>query len=202
MTGSRRWSGARLAALVREQLDGGAEVAVEGLGRFRRNGRAFELIPEARPKVFIAYVAEDRAAATRLYDDLEARGFDPWLDARKLLAGQNWPRAIERAIDVSDFVVLCLSRRGVSKRGTFEAELRYALECARRVPAGEIFLLPARLDACRPPDRLAREVQYVDLFPDWDRGVTRLASAMRAATSARRASSSRRRRAGPRARPQ
>ncbi len=201
MSGAHRWSPARLAELVREQLGLGAEVVVEGLGRFRRCGRGrFELIPEARRKVFLAYAAEDRAAAERLYRDLESRGFDPWMDARKLLAGQNWPRAIERAIDVSDFVVLCMSRRGVSKRGTFQAELRYALECARRVPLGETYLLPARLDDCRPPERLAREVQWVDLFPDWDRGVARLAAAMRA-TSTRRAVSSGRGSDGRPARP-
>jgi len=35
--------------------------------------------------------------------------------------------------------------------GGFQAEIRYALDCARRIPLDEIFVVPVRLDACRVP---------------------------------------------------
>jgi len=55
------------------------------------------------PQVSIAYVREDIEAAGRLYDVLEAPGFNAWMDVRKLLPGQNRPRAIESAAENADF---------------------------------------------------------------------------------------------------
>ena len=120
-----------------------------------------------------------RPAADRLFENLEAAGFDPWLDRRKLLPGQNWPRSIEEAIGTSDFFLACFSHRSVKKKGGFQAEIRYALDCTQRIPLDEIFLIPARLDACPVPVRIQRETQYIDLFPDWDRGFRRILTAMR-----------------------
>lgn len=168
-----------LTRIVLHSLAQGVAVEIDGLGTFfpdARDGVRFEAC--ARPKVFIAYVKEDQAAAERLFDRLAAAGLEPWMDVRKLLAGQNWPRAIEAAIEGADFFVACFSRQSVTKRGGFQAEIRYALDCARRVPLDEIFVLPVRLDACRVPRSIQRETQYIDLFPDWERGVKALVGTM------------------------
>lgn len=173
-------SATQLARLVRQCLAEGASVEIDGLGTFLpRSRRGFHFRPLNRPKIFVAYVQEDSAHAERLYDALEAAGFDPWLDRRKLLPGQNWPRAIENAIGTSDFFLACFSHRSVRKKGGFQAEIRYALDCTQRVPLDQIFLIPARLDACPVPLRIQRETQYIDLFPDWDRGFRRIVTAMR-----------------------
>jgi hypothetical protein len=102
------------------------------------------------------------------------------MDRRKLMPGQNWPRAIQNAMETSDFAVTCFSRNSVGKRGGFQAEIRYALDCASRIPLEEIFLVPVRLDDCRVPVRIQREVQYVDLFPDWKKGFQRVMRIMKA----------------------
>ena len=121
-----------------------------------------------------------------IYLAFEHAGFSPWMDSKKLLPGQNWARALEAAIETSDFCVPCFSSRSVARRGGFQAEIRYALDCARRVPLDEIFLVPVRLDACRVPRSIQREWQYVDLFPDWACGVARVVSAIRAEWELRR----------------
>ncbi|MBM3798213.1 MAG: hypothetical protein FJW31_30200 [Acidobacteria bacterium] len=36
------------------------------------------------PRVFIAYVVEDAELATKLYQQLEDLGFDPWMDRRSV----------------------------------------------------------------------------------------------------------------------
>ncbi|MBM3748312.1 MAG: TIR domain-containing protein [Acidobacteria bacterium] len=173
-------SSAEVAAVVRHCLQHGGQVEIDGLGLFRPSARGrFEFVSEACPRVFIAYVQEDAAAAARLYADLLSHGYAPWMDRKKLLPGQNWPRAIDEAIDVSDFFVACFSRRAVGKRGWFQSELRYALDCARRLPPEEIFLIPVRLEECRVPARISREVQFVDLFPAWEQGFRRILAAMR-----------------------
>jgi hypothetical protein len=173
-------SAAQVARLLRQCLAEGATVEIDGLGTFLPDPqRGFKFQPRNRPKVFVAYVQEDAAAAERLFEDLEAGGFDPWLDRRKLLPGQNWPRSIDEAIGTSDFFLACFSHRSVKKHGGFQAEIRYALDCTQRIPLDEIFLIPARLDVCSVPLRIQSETQYIDLFPDWDRGVQRIARAMR-----------------------
>jgi hypothetical protein len=161
--------------LLRRTLDRGRVVEIEGLGTFRTSTEGgYEFLPESRVSVFIAYVEEDLACARQLRDALTEAGYLPWLDKDQLLVGQNWPRAIDRAIDLSDAFVACLSSRSLAKRGQFQSELRYALDCASRMPLDETFLLPVRFDACPVPDEIAKQVQYVDLFPDFDRGVRQL----------------------------
>jgi len=161
-------------------------VEIDGLGVFHRRSGEYEFVAQEEPKVFLAYVQEDLAAAERLFEDLRSHDFDPWLDRRKLLPGQNWPRAIQQAIEVSDFFVACLSRRSAIKRGQFQAELRYALDCANRQPLDRIFLIPVRLDDCPVPPRIMREIHYVDLFPDWEKGLRRVLAAMGEQAAGRR----------------
>lgn len=165
--------------ILRKLRSSHGPVEIDGLGSFCKNAAGGILFqPTQKPRVFLAYVVEDQPAVARLYDDLVRLGFDPWMDSQKLLPGQNWPRAIEQAIQISDFFVPCLSKRSVKKRGTFQAELRFALECARRVPLDQPYLVPVRLEECKVPSRITQEFQYVDLFPDWRRGLDRLATTL------------------------
>ncbi len=177
----------QVSAIVRQSLDEGKQVEIDGLGVFHRgsNGR-YAFTPKSQPRIFLAYVEDDLDFADRLYRDLSASGLNPWLDRRKLLPGQNWPRAIEEAIETSDFFVACFSRRSVRKRGSFQAEIRYALDCASRIPLDDTFLIPARLDDCGVPPRIRREIQFIDLFPDWSRGVRRILTVIHKQTRKRR----------------
>ena len=174
----------RIARLLRQALERGATVEIDGLGKFvpdrKRGVHGIRFVGHMQPRVFIAYVQEDLALIRKLYRAFEIHGFRPWLDKKKLLPGQNWPRAIETAIHTSDFFVACFSRRATSKRGSFHSELRYALFCAAKVPLDEIFLIPLRLDNCAVPNRISKQIQYLDLFPEWDSGLSRLIAVIKA----------------------
>jgi hypothetical protein len=173
-------SSREVSRLVKRCLEEGSTVEIDGLGIFKPDGKgAFEFISASRPKVFLAYAAEDEPAVSALYDALKQVRFDPWMDCKKLMPGQNWARAIERAIDVSHYFIACLSGRSASRRGYFHAEMRHAMQCAQRMPLGEIFLIPARLEECPVPVEIMREIQYVDLFPNWKKGIDRIAAVMR-----------------------
>lgn len=175
-----RLTASRVARLVRTCLDGGASVEIDGLGEFQKDGNGkLRFTPYTRPRVFLAYVDEDFPSAQKLYEELHAAECDPWLDRNKLLPGQNWPRCIESAIEVADYFVALFSRRSVNKRGQFQSELRYAMDCAARQPLEETFFIPLRLDNCRMPSKITNSIQYVDLFPDWDQGVRRLIRSIR-----------------------
>lgn len=176
-----------LAQVVIGGLAQGRAVEIDGLGVFYPDrARGFRFEPRTLAQVFLAYVREDREAAVRLYDGLAAAGFSPWMDAAKLLPGQNWPRAIEAAIESSGFFLALFSENSVNKRGGFQVEIRYALDCARRVPLDDIFIVPVRLDDCRMPRSIQNELHYVDLFPDWARGMERLTAMLRREAERRR----------------
>jgi hypothetical protein len=178
----------QLADVVISGLAEGRVVEIDGLGIFYPDpARGFHFEPRRLAQVFIAYVKEDQTEAELLYDTLAGAGFSPWMDVRKLMPGQNWPRAIETAIENSDFFLPCFSPNSVSKRGGFQAEIRYALDCARRVPLDDMFVVPLRLNACRVPRSIQKETQYIDLFPDRAAGIRQLASALRREIKRRRA---------------
>lgn len=164
-----------LARLIQRSLQRSRAVEIDGLGVFARTRAGnISFQHSNRIRIFIAYATENVRQAERLFEALTDHGFAAWLDRRKLLPGQNWPRRIEDAISSSDFFIACFSAESVCKKGGFQAELRYALDCARRMPLDDVFLIPVRLDDCRVPARIQRETQYVDLFPDWDAGFERI----------------------------
>jgi hypothetical protein len=178
----------QLAQIVIRGLAAGKVVEIDGLGSFVPDAaRGFRFEPRHLPQVFVAYGKEDAAMVRRLCDALEGVGFNPWMDERKLVPGQNWPRAIESAIEASDFFLACYSENSVSKKGGFQAEIRYALDCARQIPLDEIFIVPVRLTPCRVPRSIQRELQYVDLFPDWIDGLARLVTMLRQEVALRKA---------------
>ena len=129
--------------------------------------------------IFLAYAEEDRADVKRLFHSLQEEGLDPWMDQEKLLPGENWPRAIENAIESADFFCVCFSHKSVGKRGYFQSELRFALDRATYLPFGDIFLVPIRLSDCTIPREISKKMQYLDLFPDWDTGIKALVTMIR-----------------------
>jgi hypothetical protein len=158
---------------------GESDIDIDGFGSFSLDQNELVFQPNKKIRVFLAYAKEDRTEVRKLYSTLQQAGFDPWMDEQQLLPGQNWPRAIERAIELSDLFLICFSKRSVAKRGFFHAELRYALDIAAFVPLEQIFLVPVRLSECEVPLQIARRTQYIDLFPDWECGVAALIKMMK-----------------------
>lgn len=170
--------GKALTELITRCLRGGTPIEIDGLGKFEMDHDEIVFQPNDRIRVFLAYAKEDQATVKQLYDKLQEAGFEPWMDIAKLMPGQNWPRAIQQAIDVTDFILVNFSHKSVGKRGHFQCELRHALEAAERMPLGEIFLVPVRLSECDVPNEIARTMQYIDLFPDYEVGFKALTSMM------------------------
>jgi len=113
-------------------------------------------------KVFLCHAHADSASVRALYNYLLRNGVEAWLDNEELEAGQDWEYEIRKAIRNSDVVVICLSQQ-FSQRGYRQKELRIALDEAMRIPEGQIFIIPVRLDECDVPVSL-RRWQWVDLF--------------------------------------
>jgi TIR domain len=129
--------------------------------------------------VFISYAREDTEAAKRLYEDLKNAGLTPWLDKESLIAGQNWKTAIRKAIENSRYFIPIFSPISVAKKGYVQKEFKYALEVLDEFPESEIFVIPVRLDVCEIPYEKLKDIEYVDLFPDWNKGLQRIRKAMK-----------------------
>lgn len=116
-------------------------------------------------KIFLCHSSGDKPQVRQLHDLLLKHGAAPWLDAEQLLPGQDWNLEINRALDDSDVILVCLSKGSVDKEGYVQREVRIALDRALEMPEGRIFLIPVRLEECALPTRLS-SYQYVDLFAE------------------------------------
>lgn len=59
---------------------------------------------------------------------------------------------------------MCLSKNSIEKEGYYQKEIKKVLDVADQKPEGTIFIIPLRLNDCKPPRRLSKW-QYVDYFP-------------------------------------
>lgn len=125
----------------------------------------FDLSAIQGTRVFISYASEDKTTAEILYNNLRELGCSPWLDRHNLLPGQSWRQEIKKAIEDSEFFIVCLSVNSVTKKGFVQKEMRKGLEMIEELPDGQIFLLPVRIDDCEIPDSFS-EWQWVDLSSD------------------------------------
>ena len=122
--------------------------------------------------VFISYAREDQPSALRLYHDLEERGHEPSIDKYNIRPGEAWRQASRRALREASHCIALLSRWSASKRGTFQTEIKEALEVLKEFPQDRIFLIPARLEECEPPafEMWEASIKF-DLFPDYEAGL-------------------------------
>lgn len=127
--------------------------------------------------IFLCYSSFDKPSVRQLYRRLLADGFQPWLDKEDLVPGQDWEYEIRCTIMRSQAAIVCLSRESISKTGFVQREIRMALDAADERPEGSIYIIPARLEDCQVPQRLARW-HWVDLFAE--NGYGRLQQALTA----------------------
>lgn len=136
-------------------------------------------IDEPGPPVFLSYAREDASTAMRLYEMLSAAGVVVWLDRIALIPGQVWKQEVARAIQKSRAFIALLSENSVNKRGYVQKELRLGLEILSETPPSTVYLIPVRVEPCTPSHPLLQDLQWLDLFPDFDAACVRLLKAIR-----------------------
>jgi MinD-like ATPase involved in chromosome partitioning or flagellar assembly len=120
-------------------------------------------------RVFICHSSSDKTVVRELYQKLRAETWlQPWLDEAELIPGQDWNFEIEKAVEVADVILVCLSKNSVTKEGYIQREIRIVLDFADYKPEGTVFIIPIRLEETDPPRRL-RQWQYLDYFPETKR---------------------------------
>jgi hypothetical protein len=112
--------------------------------------------------VFVSYAREDSDLALRLAADLKARGANVWLDQLDIRPGQQWDRAVERALMACDEMLVIISPAALESNNVMD-EIAFALDEGKMV-------IPVLHGECRLPIRL-RRLQHIDFRSNYDQGL-------------------------------
>jgi len=118
--------------------------------------------------VFLCHASLDKPKVREIRDWLVDKGFAPWIDEANLLPGSEWRVEIKRAIATCDIFLVLLSSNSITKRGFVQAEIRCGLDELLNVPTGQVFVVPAKLEACDLPENLSH-LHAVDISSDLGR---------------------------------
>jgi len=118
-------------------------------------------------KVFLSYAREDIEIARRIYEELNnEEDINIWFDEESLSPGDSWEPLIESEISNRDYFILLYSSKSVNKIGFVNAEIKTALQEAKKRNDEQKFIVPLRLDNCEMPYNDIRKYHYVDMFPE------------------------------------
>ncbi len=108
--------------------------------------------------VFVSYAREDLPAVQRIKAGLEAAGITTWFDMDRLEAGDDYDRKIQRNISRCSYFIPVISENTQRRlEGYFRREWSYALDRARNMADGALFILPVSLDGTTPTEAHAPE---------------------------------------------
>ncbi len=68
-----------------------------------------------KPLVFLSYSHTDFDEASKLREDITEAEIDVWWD-RDILPGQDWKYELQKAMQGSDAVILCLSNNALERK--------------------------------------------------------------------------------------
>jgi hypothetical protein len=97
--------------------------------------------------IFISYARDDLAAVQRLKAGLDAAGLTTWFDLERLEGGDDYDRKIQRNIARCAYFIPVVSATTQRRlEGYFRREWSYAIDRARNMADGSIFILPVCID--------------------------------------------------------
>ena len=106
--------------------------------------------------IVLSYAPDDMMRVERFYRAFHEAGLKPWMDSIDRPAGALWERALSVAIRRCDLLIIFLSERSVDKHGLLRKELIQALGDWEEKEADDVYVVLARLEACKVPDQLEK----------------------------------------------
>ena len=98
--------------------------------------------------VFISYARDDLAAVQQIKAGLEAAGITTWFDMERLEAGDDYDRKIRNNIARCSYFIPVVSASTQHRlEAYFRREWSYAIDRARNMADGALFILPVSIDA-------------------------------------------------------
>src|SRR5215831_12864979 len=97
--------------------------------------------------VFVSYAREDLAAVQKLKSGLDAVGVKTWFDLERLESGDDYDRKIQRNIARCSYFIPVISASTERRlEAYFRREWSYALDRARNIAEGALFIMPVCID--------------------------------------------------------
>src|SRR6185312_5777555 len=97
--------------------------------------------------IFISYAREDLDAVQRLKAGMDAAGLTTWFDLDRLEGGDDYDRKIRANIARCSYFVPVISATTQRRHEAyFRREWSYAVDRARNMAGGAVFILPVRID--------------------------------------------------------
>jgi hypothetical protein len=108
--------------------------------------------------IFISYAREDMPAVQRLKAGLDAAGITTWFDLERLEGGDDYDRKIAANIGGCSFFLPIVSANTQRRlEAYFRREWSYAVDRARNIAEGAVFILPVCVDDTREADAIVPE---------------------------------------------
>ena len=101
--------------------------------------------------VFLSYASEDRTAAGRIKEALEAGGVDVFFDKDDLEGGVDFEVKLKRSIEVASLFIPVISKNTLTpQRRFFRLEWKQALEERMKAAETQTFIMPVVIDETPP----------------------------------------------------
>ena len=118
-------------------------------------------------KIFISFSSQDRAFVNKLSKDIEAYGFDIWLDENEILGSDIISKKIKDQIKTSDYFLAILSKNSFSSPWV-HLEINEVLKYKDR-----IHIIPLRLDRS-DVIKVLEPLKYIDFYGKYEDGLNKL----------------------------
>jgi hypothetical protein len=144
-----------------------------------------EIVAVADSHVFVCHSSKDEAVAREVVEALEADGLKCWISGRDVLPGQNYQEAIVQALEAASGIVFLFSEHS---NKSLEIKKELSLGGSISVP-----VFPLRLSPISPSGALRYELavrQWIDIFPDREQALAKLAQTIKDAINGSAASES------------
>jgi CheY-like chemotaxis protein len=123
------------------------------------------------PLIFLSYADEDLADVNKIYKNLAAEGYKPWMAKHDIPPGEEWPTAIDEALEKAHTIILVLSRLAVEKRGYKQYETKMAMKLRMQKLSRDRHVIPVLIEPISEIPRELRDLQVARLYESdgWDR---------------------------------
>lgn len=121
-------------------------------------------------RLFISYASADRPFVLRLSENLRQAGHTVWVDVHGIRVGQGIPQQVARAVELSDYLILVLSKQSMASSWS---EHEWYAKYWQEVTTRRQIILPALLEDCTIPFFL-RPKCYADFRTSYEHGLSQL----------------------------
>ncbi len=124
--------------------------------------------------IFISHSSCDKPIAEQLAKELEAQGYQVWLDTWEILVGHNIVDEVYKGITNSKFMVVLLSNAACESKWVKE---EFTSARMTEIENRQVVILPAKIEDCEVPAPLKGK-KYADFTKGWNSGFKELIAAV------------------------